>query len=69
MKSYLFDVKLFAALRITAENEEEARKKLHEILDCATVQIENNGQIITGEASIDGDADCNEIEENDDCSP
>lgn len=35
MHEYLFDVKLFASVRVTAENENEARKKLERLLTTA----------------------------------
>lgn len=50
MHEYLFDVKLFASVRIKAETVAEARAKIEE-LDCASVSFND---CITGEASTDG---------------
>lgn len=36
---YAFDVKLFAAIRVRAETEAQARKVLEELLDCASVNF------------------------------
>ena len=56
MHKYLFDVKLFTSLRINAENEAEARRKLAEALDCASINCgEIDGQPLVGEASLDDD--------------
>lgn len=61
---YLFDVKLFTAIRIKASTEEEARKKLAAYFDCASVNFgaDEDGDPITGEASMDGDADLVEVD-------
>jgi hypothetical protein len=37
MNEYLFDVKLFATIRIKAESEDEARAMILDHLDCACV--------------------------------
>jgi hypothetical protein len=44
MHEYLFDAKLFASVRVKAENEADARRKLRGMLECAgvTVRDENN---------------------------
>jgi hypothetical protein len=67
MHEYLFDVKLFAAIRIKAETEADARAKLNKIFDCADANFDSdeNGGSVTGEASQDGDADLVEIDGED----
>ena len=59
-----FDIKMFAGLRIHAASEAEARADLAKYLDCATVNFgaDKDGDPITGEASIDGEADLFEID-------
>jgi hypothetical protein len=54
---YLFDVKLFAAFRVKAASEEEARSMLAKALDCATVNCGAwpDGSPIIAEASLDDD--------------
>lgn len=65
---FLFDVKLFASIRIRAESEAEARKKLAQTLDCASVVIEpldgahDFSDLQRFECSADGDADLSEID-------
>lgn len=63
---YLFDVKLFAAIRIKATTEDEARKILSAALNCANVNFgaQPNGDPILGEASLydDGEPDLVEID-------
>jgi len=56
---YLFDVKLFAALRITASNEQDARRILVSVLDCATINCGAlpDGSPLVGEATVDGEFD------------
>ncbi|MGV1944855.1 MULTISPECIES: hypothetical protein [unclassified Agrobacterium] len=55
MKEYLFDVKLFAAIRVKAENEAQARQMLNAAFDCADCNAGAwpNGDPITFEASQD----------------
>lgn len=61
--NFLFDVKLFSSVRIEADSEKEAREKLSEVLDCATVNFGSvDGEPVTGEASIDGELDLIEID-------
>jgi hypothetical protein len=64
MPEYLFDVKLFAAIRVNAENETDARQMLCEALDCASANFGAwpNGDPILAEASQDGEADLMEID-------
>lgn len=55
MHEYLFDVKLFAAIRVKARTEDEARKLIFDHIDAADCNFGSwpNGDPITGEASID----------------
>ena len=67
MHEYLFDVKLFASIRIRAASPAEARKQLNALLDCATVNFgaDANADPVIGEASLaqdDGGADLVEID-------
>ena len=63
MHEYLFDVKLFASLRVKATSEEEARKLLATALDCCTINCgEINGDPLVGEASPDGEHDLVEVD-------
>ena len=59
MNSYLFDVKLFASIRIDAETPEQAEQMIREALDCASVNagVWPNGDPILFEASVDGELD------------
>ena len=61
---YLFDIKLFASLRVKATSEAKARQLLKTALDCATINCGAwpNGEPIVGEASEDGEADLMEID-------
>ena len=61
---YLFDVKLFASLRIKARNERTARRMLAELLDCATVNCGAlpDGSPLAGEASVDGELELIEVD-------
>lgn len=62
-KIYLFDVKLFASLRISAASESSARHLIKTLLDVATVNFgEIDGDPIVGEASIDGEPDLVEVD-------
>ena len=60
---YLFDVKLFASVRVKAEDENAARKMLNDVFDCADINAGAwpNGDPVTGEASQDGEADLIEV--------
>lgn len=64
MPEFLFDVKLFASVRVQAETEAEGRRLLAETLDCATINAGSwpNGEPIVAEASADGAADLLEID-------
>jgi len=65
MHEYLFDIKLFTALRVKVESEAKAREILASVLDCAEVNCGEwpDGSPIVGEASLDdGDPDLIEID-------
>lgn len=55
MHEYLFDVKLFASVRVKAKTEEEARKHLKVAFDCANCNggAWPNGDPVIFEASLD----------------
>jgi hypothetical protein len=56
VNEYLFDLRLSAAIRVRADNVEDARKKLIEALDCADTNFgawPETGDPITGEVSLD----------------
>ena len=59
MIEYEFDVKLFAAIRVKAETEKEARSILTSLLDAASVSAGAwpDGSPAVFEASVDGEAD------------
>jgi hypothetical protein len=60
---YFFDVTLLSCFRFRAENEAEARKLLAEALDCASINAGMiNGQVLLGEASMEGEADLAEVD-------
>lgn len=54
---YLFDVKLFASIRVKAANVEAARAMLREHVNCASANFGAwpNGDPIVAEASVDDD--------------
>lgn len=60
---YLFDVKLFTALRVKAEHEDIAIQIIMESLRCATANLGSwpDGEPILAEVSVDGDLDLIEI--------
>ena len=63
-KEFLFDVKLFASLRIKTKSGKEARAILGTLLDCASVNFGAiDGEPVVGEASMDGEADLMEVVE------
>ena len=55
MHEYLFDVKLFASIRVKANSEAEARAMMIEALECADANFGAwpNGDPILAEASLD----------------
>jgi len=57
MNEYLFDVNLFATIRIRAESEAEARATILDHLDCACINAVAwpNGDPILFEASVKGE--------------
>jgi hypothetical protein len=59
MTEYAFDVKMFAAIRIDAESEEDARKVLNEVLDYIDVSYENaeHGNQVAGVSLSTDDED------------
>lgn len=65
MREFAFDVKLFASLRVKAESEAQARALLREALDCADANFGAwpDGSPILAEASMDGEPDLFEIDE------
>jgi len=65
MTEYAFDVKLWAAVRVIANSEAEARKKMLDVCDCLDVGYDKDGVKIT-EASIeDEDGETSELFEID----
>lgn len=54
MKEFLFDMKLFASIRVKAETEDEARAMIVEAMNCADANFGAwpNGDPITGECSL-----------------
>ncbi len=63
MIEYAFDVVLFAAIRVKACSEADARKQLREALDAADSNFGawRDGSPITGEASMDGEPTLYEV--------
>lgn len=63
MNEYLFDVKLFATIRIKSESEAEARATILDHLDCACINAVAwpNGDPILFESSVRGDFNLIEI--------
>ncbi len=64
MNEYLFDVKLWASIRIKAADEKHARRKLKELTYCAPVTTidEELDEIVTFEVSTEsGDEDLVEV--------
>ena len=56
-KTYLFDVRLFASIRVPAENLADARRQLRDKIECAECNFGTweNGDPIIAEATIDDD--------------
>lgn len=63
---YLFDVKLFAAIRVKAPDEKTARAMIAKHIEVADCNFGSwpDGEPITGEASTDGPADLIEVNGN-----
>ena len=64
---YLFDVKLFAAIRVKASSEKEARAMMVEAIECNTGNIGEwpNGDPIMCEVSLDDNPENNPLIEID----
>lgn len=63
---YLFDVKLFAAVRVRADSEAEARQMMRDRIDASTANLGSwaSGDPILAEVSLDEPA-CDELIEID----
>jgi hypothetical protein len=63
-KEYAFDVKFFAAIRVKAATEKEARRMVREHIDAATCNAGAwpDGSPILFEASVDGELDLYEVD-------
>ncbi|WP_148260773.1 MULTISPECIES: hypothetical protein [Achromobacter] len=61
---YMFDVRLFASIRVRATCPAEARKMLANSLDCETVTLGKwpDGSPIAAEVSADDDADLIQVD-------
>lgn len=61
---YLFDVRLFASIRVRATCPAEARKMLAKSLDCETVTLGKwpDGSPVNAEVSADDDADLIQVD-------
>lgn len=61
---YAFDIMLKTAVRIEARSLREAKDKLIEALNCATVNLgeTDDGQTLVAEASIDGEPELFEFD-------
>lgn len=57
LKEYTFDVKLWAAVRVTAESEGKARAKMREYLSDFTLNHDHNGLKIEGMSAEDTNED------------
>ena len=63
LHEYAFNVTLLTALRVKARSLQEAKDKLKEHLDCATVNLgEVDDQAIVAEASMEGEPDLFEFD-------
>lgn len=64
---YMFDVKLFASIRVKATTERWARDMLKDAIDCATANLGEwpNGDPIICEVSLDDEPDNNPLIEID----
>lgn len=58
MKEYLFDVKLFAAIRVRADDEAAARAILSDTISGGICELDG----LPFEASMDGEADLLEVD-------
>jgi hypothetical protein len=67
---YLYDVKLFASLRIRATDRKSADAKIRDLLDCATANFgwDNEfGRPLIGEVSLDTEDGAELIEVDGEC--
>ena len=56
LHEYAFDITLLTSLRVKAHSLQEAKDKLNELLDCATVNLgEMDGWAVTAEVTMEGD--------------
>ena len=64
MTEYMFDVKMFASIRVKAESKEQAEAMIALHLDCADANFGSwpNGDPILAEASVDGVIDLVEVD-------
>ena len=63
LHEYAFNVTLLTALRVKARTLQEAKDKLKERLDCATINLgEMDGEAIIAEVSIEGEPDLFEFD-------
>ena len=64
MNEYLFDIKLFASIRVNAISEREARAMITQALNYASINAGAwvDGSPILLEASLDGDLDLVEVD-------
>lgn len=62
MANFLFDVKLFATVRLDAIDEPAARRKLAEMIHNASLSVVLNSEGFEFEVSQDGEADLIEID-------
>ena len=65
-REYLFDVQLFASLRVRADSEAEARAKLAKALDCAAINCGAiDGEPMIAEAWVDDPPDLINVDPED----
>ena len=63
LHEYAFEVLLYSHIRVKAHSLQEAKDKLKERLDCATVNLgEMDDEAIVAEASMEGDPDLFEFD-------
>lgn len=44
---YAFDIQLYAVARVRAKTESEARRKMHDVIDCINIGYSENGVTLT----------------------
>ena len=64
MKEYMFDVKMFASIRVKANSESEARATLNDCVDAADANLGAwpDGSPILCEISTEGEAELIEVD-------